>query len=289
VSDVATHQMERAAVDGLELEYELQGSGEAVVLIHWGLCAAWAEPLMGEPALAGRYRLLSYHRAGFAGSDRIQGPISMAEHAAHCALLMRHLGIERAHVVGHSSSAVIALQLALDFPDAVHTLALMEPARPVPSTEEQAEFVRDVVAPALQRYRAGDSTGAVDTFAGGVFGSDYRGRLERGLPGVFEQAVADADAFFAQELPALQQWSFTQEAASRITQPTLAILGENTAPTFPERLQLLVSWLPNVEPVELPTTHLLHLQDPRRTAEALTSFFSRHPLAASPTSSAVGG
>jgi hypothetical protein len=39
----------RAAVDGLELEYALRGRGEPVVLIHWGLCAAWAEPLLDEP------------------------------------------------------------------------------------------------------------------------------------------------------------------------------------------------------------------------------------------------
>src|SRR5262245_7245340 len=118
--------MKRIDLDGLELEYELHGDGEPVVLIHWGLCAAWAEPLLAEPALARRYRLLNYHRAGFADSDRVQGPISIADHAAHCALLMRRLGIERAHVVGHSSSAVIALQLAVDSPDAVHTLTLME-------------------------------------------------------------------------------------------------------------------------------------------------------------------
>jgi pimeloyl-ACP methyl ester carboxylesterase len=283
MSQVATHETGRAAVDGLELEYELLGRGEPVVLIHWGVCAAWAKPLIDEPALAGRFRLLSYHRAGFAGSDRIQGPVSMADHAAHCARLMRHVGIERAHIVGHSSSAVIALQLALDFPDAVHTLALMEPARPVPPTEGQAEFVRDVVAQAVQRYRAGDKAGAVDTWARGVFGSDYRGPLEQGLPGVFEQAVADADAFFAQELPAVQQWSFTQEDASRITQPALAILGAKTAPTFPERLELLISWLPNAEPFELDTTHLLHVQDPRGMAEALASFYARHPLPVSTT------
>ena len=283
MTKVATHEMQRATVDGLELEYELRGAGEPVVLIHWGVCAAWAEPLMNEPALADRYRLLRYHRAGFAGSDRIQGAVSIAAHAAHCALLMRQLGIERAHIVGHSSSADIGLQLALDFPDAVHSLALMEPARPVPPTEEQADFVRDVVAPAMQRYRAGDKAGAVDTWARGVFGSDYRGPLEQGLPGVFEQAVADADAFFAQELPALQQWSFTQEDASRITQPALAILGANTAPTFPERLQLLISWLPNAEPFELDATHLLHVQDPRGMAEALASFYARHPLPVSTT------
>jgi pimeloyl-ACP methyl ester carboxylesterase len=137
------------------------------------------------------------------------------------------------------------------------------------------------VAPAVQRYRAGDKAGAVDTFARGVFGSDYRGPLEEGLPGVFDQAVPDADAFFAQDLPPLRQWSFTQADASRITQPTLPVLGENTAPTFPERLQLLVSWLPNAEPVEVPTTHLLHVRNPRRMAEVLAGFYARHPLAAS--------
>ena len=273
--------MERAAVDGLELEYELRGSGEPVVLIHWGFCAAWAEPLMDERALADRYRLLRYHRAGFAGSDGIQGAVSMAEHAAHCALLMRELGIERAHVVGHSSSADIALQLALDFPPAVHTLALMEPARPVPPTDEQAEFVREFVAPAIQRYRAGDKAGAVDTFARGVFGSNYRDPMERGLPGVLPLAVVDADAFFAQELPALQQWSFTQDDASRISQPVLGVLGENTAPTFPGRLRLLMSWLPNVEPFHLPdATHLLHLENPAGMAAGLAEFYARHPLTA---------
>lgn len=274
-------EMERAAVDGLELEYELRGSGEPVVLIHWGVSAAWAEPLMNEPALADRYRLLSYHRAGFGGSSQIEGPVSIADHAELCRLLMRRLEIERAHIVGHSSSALIALQLALDSPDAVHTLALMEPARPVPRTEEQAAFLRDIVAPAIERYRAGDRAGAVDTWARGVFGSDYRGLLERGLPGVFEQAVADADAFFAQELPALQSWSFTEEDAGRITQPVLAVLGENTAPSFPERLELLRSWLPNVESFELPgATHLLHLQNPQGMAEGLASFYARHPLTA---------
>jgi pimeloyl-ACP methyl ester carboxylesterase len=271
--------IERATVDGLELEYELRGSGEPVVLIHWGVSAAWAEPLMEEPALVDRHRLLKYHRAGFGGSSPIEGPVSMAGHAEHCRLLMRELGIERAHIVGHSSSAVIALQLALEFPDAVHTLALMEPARPAPPTELQAAFRRDVVDRSIEHYRAGDRAGALDAWAQGVFGPDYRGSLERGLPGALEQCIADADAFFAQELPALQQWSFTQEDASRITQPVLAILGENTAPTFPERLDLLRSWLPNVEFFELPgATHLLHLQNPRGMAEGLASFHGRHTL-----------
>ena len=220
---------------------------------------------MDEPALADRHRLLRYHRAGFAGSDRVEGPISMAEHAAHCALLMRLLGIERAHVVGHSSSAAIALQLALDFPDAVHTLVLMEPARPVPPTEQQADFVREFVAPAIQRYRAGDKAGAVDTFARGVFGPDYRGPLEQGLPGAFEQAVADADAFFAQELPALQQWTFTQEDASahhpaRARRPRRAHRPDLSRAAASCCAPGCRTSSPSSSP---DATHLLHLQNPR--------------------------
>jgi pimeloyl-ACP methyl ester carboxylesterase len=267
--------MQRAIVDGVELEYELRGEGEPVVLIHWGLCAAWAAPLMAQPALAARYRLLDYHRAGFAGSGRVD-PVSIARHAAHCAQLMRHLGIERAHVVGHSSSADIALQLALDSPEAVRTLALLEPARPVPETAAQAAFLRDVVAPSVQRFRAGDRAGAVAAWARGVFGPDHRAELVRGVPGGLGPALAGAGAFLAQGLAALQRWSFTEQDARRVTQPVLGVCGTETERSFPERLELLAGWLPHAETFALPgANHLLHVQRPAEVAEALAGFFAR--------------
>jgi pimeloyl-ACP methyl ester carboxylesterase len=274
--------MELAAIDGIELEYELRGSGEPVLLIHWGVSASWAEPLIAEPILAERYRLLRYHRAGFGASSRVEGPISMADHAEHCRLLMRRLGIECAHVVGHSSSALIALQLALDAPDTVQSLALMDAARPAPATELQAVFLREVAAAAVGRYRAGDVAAAVDTWARGVFGPGYRVPLDRGMPGLFAEIVSCADTFFGQELPAVQQWSFAETIAHRITQPVLAVVGENSAPTFRERRDLLLAWLPSVEPFDLPgATHLLHIERPHETAEALSAFFARHPFEAS--------
>jgi pimeloyl-ACP methyl ester carboxylesterase len=183
--------------------------------------------------------------------------------------------------VGYSSSATIALQLALDFPDVAHTVVSMEAARPVPATELQAQFVRDYIQAAVGRYRAGDTAGAVDTFFRGVFGEGYGPALEQGLPGAFEQAVAEADAFFGQELPALQQWAFTEEDARRIAQPVLLVLGESSTPTFPERRDVLLAWLPNAEPCDLAgVRHLLHVERPAPVAVALARFFARHPLAA---------
>jgi hypothetical protein len=42
--------MNRASVEGIELCYELRGSGEPVVLIHWGVASAFADPLLHSPS-----------------------------------------------------------------------------------------------------------------------------------------------------------------------------------------------------------------------------------------------
>jgi pimeloyl-ACP methyl ester carboxylesterase len=275
-------RLEAASLEGFELEYEMHGAGEPVVLMHAGVCADFFKPLMEEPALADRYRLVRYHRIGYAGSSRFAGAVSIAQQAAHCRSLMGHLEIERAHIVGHSSSAMMALQLALDAPERVRTLALLDSARPAPPSELQLEFVNTCVQPALRRYGAGDKAGAVDIWMRGTCGADYRASLQQALPDGFDQAVADADTFFGQELPAVQQWSFTQDDARRVTQPVLAVLGARSRPIFRERRELLLAWLPNVEPLVLAdATHLLHVQNPRGMAEGLARFFARHRLTAS--------
>jgi pimeloyl-ACP methyl ester carboxylesterase len=236
--------MNRAALDDVELEYELHGDAEPVMLIHPGIFADWFTRLLREPALISRYRLVHYHRAGCAGSSRVAGPVSLARHAAYGRLLMQHLGIARAHVIGHSSSGNIALQLALDAPEVVQSLAILEPAlMSVPSATTSRAFV----GTAVQLHRAGDEPGAVDAFLRGTCGPDYRAVLNRVLPGGFDQNVADADTFFEQEFPALQQWSFGQEDAKRIIQPVLAVVGALSLegdPIWGERQRLLLDWRP---------------------------------------------
>jgi pimeloyl-ACP methyl ester carboxylesterase len=264
--------MLRAPVDDIRLEYEVRGAGDPVVLVHGGVFADWFAGLAEEPALAG-HRLIRYHRAGYAGSDRHDGPVSIADQAAHCRALLAHLGIARAHVVGHSSGATIALQLALDHPEAVRSLALLETAL---LTVPSGPFAGD----AMRHHRAGDRAAAVDTWMRGVAGADYRAALDRVLPGAFDRGVADADTFFGQELPAVREWSFGPAEAARVTRPVLAVLGGRSGevtPAFQQRHELLLEWLPAAEPFVLPgATHLLHVHNPTGMAQALAGFFARH-------------
>lgn len=103
--------MDKATLDGVELEYEIRGAGEPVVLVHHGAGIDSFNPLLEEPALSG-YRLIRYHRAGYAGSSPPVAPLTFAQEAARFRALLRYLGIDRAHIVGHSASGCIALQIA---------------------------------------------------------------------------------------------------------------------------------------------------------------------------------
>jgi pimeloyl-ACP methyl ester carboxylesterase len=277
--------MTLAKIEGVELEYTVQGAGDPVVLVHAGIFADWFKPLVEEPTLVGRYRVVTYHRVGYAGSSRPAGPVSIADQAAHLRGLMRHLGIPRAHLVGHSSGGNIVLQLALEAPELAQSVTLMEPALPVSNLgPDRLLSLRAAMAPVFEAYRAGDKARAVDGFMRGVSGPDYRAVVDRVLPGAFDQAVRDADTFFGQELPAIQQWTLRREDAARLTQPVLSVLGARSpqvSPIWAERHKMVLAWFPKAEGFVLPdATHVLHVQHPRAVAEALAAFFARHPVKA---------
>ena len=65
--------MERVKVNGAELEYEVHGAGEPVLLIDM-LIADCFVPLLKEPSLAGRYQLIRYHKRGWVGSTHTPRP-----------------------------------------------------------------------------------------------------------------------------------------------------------------------------------------------------------------------
>jgi hypothetical protein len=80
-------------------------------------------------------------------------------------------------------------------------------------------LLADAFGPVLAQYGAGDKEGAADSFLRWVIGPDYRGWLDRLIPGAFQQVVADADTLFGVELLSVQEWRFTRGDARRITQP----------------------------------------------------------------------
>jgi pimeloyl-ACP methyl ester carboxylesterase len=278
--------MERMRIDGAELEYEVSGTGEPVILIHGALIADAFWPLRDEPSLRGRYQLIVYHRRGYAGSSRTSRPVSVDHQAADCRAVLCHLGVERAHVVGHSYGGAVALQLGLDTPDMVHSLAVLEPALIVGAS---AQSYRASLVQGAQHFReagvagAAGAAGVVDEFLRARW-PGYNAPLDQLLPDAFDQAVTDAETWFEHEMPGLLKWNFGEAEVRCIRQPTLSMLGGQSDalwPRFGEVHQLLLAHLPRAEAFVLPdAAHFLQLEDRRGMAEALAAFWARHPLPA---------
>jgi pimeloyl-ACP methyl ester carboxylesterase len=262
--------------DAKGLEYEVHGAGDPVLLIHGSHVADSFLPLVHEPALAGRFRLVRYHRRGFAGSAPHRGPFSIEQQARDALLPVQQLEIDRFHVVGHSYGAVTAIQLALDAPHAVQSLVLLEPPL---RTASEARPDSELFAPLLALYRAGDRRGAVDAFMAIVGGPDWRATVERAVPGGSEQADRDAATFFEVEVPALQAWSFDPEKGRRLSQPALHVSGDASGALFERPRQLFMACVPHAEDVVLPgLNHLLQMQAPGLVARSIADFLVRHPL-----------
>ncbi len=270
--------METAKLTGIELQYELTGSGDPVLLISTGPIADSFLPFVSESALANRHRLIRYRQRRTAGTND-PAPVSFAQHAADAAALLGHLGIRRAHVAGHSSGATTALQLAFDHPEIVCTLVLLEP--PLMSVPSAAAFF-EKIGPALAAYGSGDREGAMAGFMGVVCSLDWqtcRTLVEKRVPGGVAQAMKDADDWFGSFLPALGAWQFGPEQAAAISQPVLSVLGTQTQQLFAESHDLLHTWFPQLEDCVIEgVAHLLHMQRPEPVARCVSEFFARHPM-----------
>ncbi|MCE3556400.1 alpha/beta hydrolase [Pseudonocardia sp. RS11V-5] len=265
------------------VEFSDRGNGEAVLLIHAGVFAAWFPAVSQDPALRA-FRRVGPTRAGY--DSTAPAPtrhLTLADHASHWAAVLESLGVEQAHVLAHSSGSLIGLQLALDRPGLVRSLVLVEPAAAPcllspAAAADFGQFVRSVAA----TVAAGDLATAFDTFMRRVCAEDYRTVLVEALgPGGLEQAERDCGFFFRDEGPAVREWSFGASDASRIAQPVLLVQGGASPPLVHGVVAGLAEMLPSAEITTAPgADHLLPLRDPATLATIAAGFMERHPTRA---------
>jgi pimeloyl-ACP methyl ester carboxylesterase len=117
-------------LDNARLYYQTAGSGDPVVLIH-GLSASSRWWHRNIDALAKHFKLYVIDLIGF-GRNRGRRRFVLDESAALLARWMETIGLERAHIVGHSMGGFIAAHLAAEYPEEVDRLVLVDAAVPLP-------------------------------------------------------------------------------------------------------------------------------------------------------------
>jgi pimeloyl-ACP methyl ester carboxylesterase len=107
--------------------YQVAGEGEPVVLIH-GLSASSRWWVRNIPALAQHYRVYLLDLPGFGIMRRFRRRFVLDELASGIVALMDALGIQQAHLFGHSMGGYICLRIAAQHPERIQRLVLVSPA-----------------------------------------------------------------------------------------------------------------------------------------------------------------
>ncbi|HVA36459.1 MAG TPA: alpha/beta hydrolase [Candidatus Dormibacteraeota bacterium] len=114
------------AAGGVRTRVRESGRGACVLLVHGfadGLSTWWRT----MPALARRYRAVAYDLHGCGASEKGPGRYDLASLARQALGVLDALGVERAHLVGHSLGAKVALAAAARAPERIASLVLEAP------------------------------------------------------------------------------------------------------------------------------------------------------------------
>jgi non-heme chloroperoxidase len=267
-------------INGTQIHYVEQGSGEPVVFVHGGLgdYRTWVPQLasFGE-----QYHAISYsRRAFFPNPWPPDYNAAMMAHVDDLAALIGKLELGSTHLVANSYGGYVCLNVALRYPALVRSLALAEPpVQPLLETlPGGAEMLSEVRNGAWRRstmsFEAGDLEGGVRYFLDGAVGKGTfdsmpertRNAMMKNGPEMSAATLSDYSIF----MPA-----FTCEDASRIAVPTLLLRGELSPRMYYLINDELARCIPDAQQALIHNAaHVLHAQNPQEHDQIVLDFLS---------------
>src|SRR3954451_12816298 len=111
-----------ADVNGVHMYYETYGEGTPLILLHGGMLSIDLNFAGLIPTLAKKHRVIGVELQGHGRTSDTDREITPAALASYVVGLLDHLGIDRAHVLGHSMGGGVTMELAVSYPDRVRSV-----------------------------------------------------------------------------------------------------------------------------------------------------------------------
>jgi 3-oxoadipate enol-lactonase len=258
----------RVAPDA-QIYYEVQGAGEPVLLIHGGFGdhRMWDDQF---DVLAREFRVARYDHRGF---GRSTPPDTTYSAARDIELLLDHLGMDSAHVVGNSLGGSLAIAFALLHPDRVRSLTVVA-AGADGYTYPQADI--DSIMAVIGAMRAGRAEEALQRWLANpmlaVANTDpaVRERVHR--------MVRDNARIWTMD--AWPEERFDPPASRRLGEldvPALVVFGDRDAASVQRFADSTARGIPGAKRVVMEgTDHLPQMERPAEFNRILLEFLRRH-------------
>ena len=265
--------MPHVTTNGIATFYEDSGRGPPVVLVHGHSVDLRLWDLQAPALVKGGYRVIRYDVRGHGRSATPPSGYTWQNYALDLRDLLDGLTVEApAHVVGLSMGGGIALQFALDFPERVSSLVLVDSA--LPGFDYSPEFA-----------------GAIEELVAAVRAEGPRAAFERlwlthplfdgvrRFPERFEllrtMVLAYAAADYFDETPHAPPARQTVDRLAEVQAPTLVLVGELDIPDFQIIAEVLAGNIAGARlQVIADSGHIPPLEQPQAFNQALLGWLS---------------
>ena len=260
-------------VNNLHLAYEMHGSGEPLVLISGLGYDRWEWHKMA-PGLAQHFTVILFDNRGVGETDKPAGPYTAHLLANDTAGLIQALGLEHAHVMGHSMGGFVAQALALNHPKLVGKLILASTSfggpRSIPPTPEALAILTDVESDAVTRFKNGLSVSTAPGYA-----DQHPAMIAAWLAWRVQHPIEPAayQAQLAIGLSLASEQTCFEHKLKNVNARTLILFGEHDQIAPPGNAELLAREIPHSTIAILPDAgHHFPIETPEAANAALIKF-----------------
>jgi 3-oxoadipate enol-lactonase len=255
----------------MRLYYETAGQGAPLLLLH-GLGSSARDWEYQVRFFAQRYRVLIPELRGHGRSEKPPGPYSMPLFASDIADLIESLGIAPPHVVGLSLGGFVAFQLAVDYPELIRSLVVVNsaPGLPRERLRDRSQLASALVVRRLIVRLFGMRT--LGRFLGRkLFPRPEQAALKRAF--IERWAENNPDAYLA-SLATVSGWS-VEDRLDSIACPVCVIAGEYDFIPLKVK-QSCADRVPNGELIVIPASgHFTPMDNPDELNRTVMSFLER--------------
>jgi pimeloyl-ACP methyl ester carboxylesterase len=260
--------------NGARIAYDVEGAGEAVLLIHAGVAnrGMWDDQVA---ALRDAYRVICHDTRGFGETDTEAVSFS---NRADIAALLDALGETSAHLVGLSRGGQIGLDFALEFPDRVRSLTVV--AGGIGGYESPAELPPETWEPVERMWKDRDWEGLADWET--RFWADGPGQSPDRVPHVRRRVHEWVLANYRAEKEEGEPQPLDPPAVGRLGDlraPLLVMLGTLDEPSTVDAMRYLARTVPGARLEEFESAHMVNLEHPERFNRVLRAFLDAHRAA----------
>lgn len=265
--------MPHAAVNGVELYYEVTGEGYPLVFSHEfaGDHRSWDPQVKFFARL---YRCITYCHRGFPPSSVPEDPAAYAQETAveDLRALLDHLGIQQAHVVGLSMGGNVALNLALRHPERCRSIVA---AGTGSGTTDRERFEKDLQS-SIDLLMTRGMRAFADVYALGATRLPFKRKDPKGWAEFCEQfaqhsALGSALTFQGVQLRRPIIFAL-KEQLNQLRVPTLVLIGDEDEPCVDPAV-FMRREIPSSGLVVIPQSgHTINLEEPALFNQAVLDF-----------------